>query len=234
MFISLRAALSFLTCAQLLSAGRIVWPGTRDGASLGLHGAVRGAPLVDAACEYGGHRGDFQGLQRSRARHRRGRRASTDGRLCVVNLFSLFSFAPLLCPNIARFVPRAVERKVGIRHAFLVRHRDEGAFSTGLGSMWYSSSRASDASLIANLQSLLNVSDDLLASRDDSTAVKTVGEHVRIERMALATLIVVCQAPHTYYSCQEAIASSTAVLEKGTETKRGLASVCGVSSNEMA
>lgn len=107
-----------------------------------------------------------------------------------------------------------VETNAAVRHAFLVRHHAEGAFSKSLDNMWYSSANMVGSAMIADLQALLSAGDDVLASNADESSVVTVGETIRIERLDMATLVVVSQPPHTFNECLEVIASCTRVLKQ--------------------
>lgn len=90
----------------------------------------------------------------------------------------------------------------------------DGAFSKSLDRMWYPSSGTVGASLLADLQALLSAGDDVLASQRDESCVVTIGKYVRIERLEVATLVVVAQRPASYITCQSAISYSTRVLKQ--------------------
>lgn len=68
--------------------------------------------------------------------------------------------------------------------------------------------------MVADLQALLSAGDDVLASHADESSVITVGETIRIERLDMATLVVVSQPPHTFHECLEVIASCSRVLKQ--------------------
>ena len=108
----------------------------------------------------------------------------------------------------------AVERHIGIRQSVLVRHISDGAFGTALGSVWYSARDAGESSLVADLQSLMHVADDVLAPRGNQPAVLMLGDYIRIERPQLATLVVVTQPPRTCYDCAAEIEDASRVLQK--------------------
>ncbi len=103
---------------------------------------------------------------------------------------------------------------MGIEQAVLVRDRGRGSFGGTLGTTWYSTRGAGESSLVADLQGLMNVADDVLASRSNKAQVLTLGDHVRIQRLALATLIVVTQPPHTCNDCATEIEETTRVLQR--------------------
>lgn len=107
-----------------------------------------------------------------------------------------------------------VEANPGVRQAFLIKHNRNGAFSKSLEGMWYSSSTAPGSTLIADLQALLAAGDDILSSQGDESAVVTIGSTIRVERLSVATLVVVSQPPHTFSSCQEVIKSCTRTLKQ--------------------
>lgn len=107
-----------------------------------------------------------------------------------------------------------VERHVGIRQAVLVRHLSDGAFGGSLGTVWYSARGTTEASLLADLQSLMNFADDVLAPRGNKVAVVTLGDYIRVERLQLATLVVVTQPPHTCNDCSRQIEEATHVLQR--------------------
>lgn len=107
-----------------------------------------------------------------------------------------------------------MEANAAVRHAFLVRHQAEGTFGKLLDNMWYSSANMVGSAMIADLQALLSAGDDVLASNADESLVVTVGETIRVERLDIATLVVVSQPPHTFNECLEVIASCTKVLKQ--------------------
>lgn len=80
--------------------------------------------------------------------------------------------------------------------------------------MWYPTATTVGSTLLADLQALLGASDDVLAAQGDESTVVTIGENIRVERLGIATLVVVSQPPHTCTSCQDVIESSTRVLRK--------------------
>lgn len=118
----------------------------------------------------------------------------------------------------ALFTAISVESHVAVRQAFVVQHHVSGAFSKSLENVWYPSSNAPGSTLIADLQALLAAGDDVLASQDDETSVVTIGDSIRIERLDVATLVVVSQRPHTFSSCQDVISSCTRVLKQCKST----------------
>lgn len=122
---------------------------------------------------------------------------------------------PCLC---ALFESILVESNVAVRQAFLVQHHVSGAFSKSLENIWYPSSNAPGSTLIADLQALLAAGDDVLASQGDESSVVTIGDDIRIERLDVATLVVVSQHPHTLSSCQDVITSCTRVLKQCKST----------------
>lgn len=105
-----------------------------------------------------------------------------------------------------------MESLEGIKTTFLLRHRQDGALSKGLERVWYPPSSTVHASLMADVEALLSAGDDIMASHRDETVVVTVGTNIRIERLSIATLVVVTQPPHTISSCQDVIAASTKTL----------------------
>eukprot|EP00177_Eucheuma_denticulatum_P007824 GFKZ01014239.1.p1 GENE.GFKZ01014239.1~~GFKZ01014239.1.p1 ORF type:complete len:270 (-),score=35.18 GFKZ01014239.1:1063-1872(-) len=123
---------------------------------------------------------------------------------------------------------QSLEANEAVRHVFLVRHRVDSLFAKILDKMWYSSADAVGSAMLADLQALLAAGDDVLVSHADESSVVTVGEYIRIERLDLATLVVVSQPPHTFSSCLQVIAASTRVLKKlflvmkGLEGSRGI------------
>ena len=68
--------------------------------------------------------------------------------------------------------------------------------------------------MLADVQALLSAGDDVLSGQRDEAVVVTVGEHLRIERLDLATLIVVTAPPATYTSCHGVITACTGVLKR--------------------
>lgn len=113
---------------------------------------------------------------------------------------------------------------------FLLRHRGDAMFFKTVEHVWYSSSPTTGSGLISDVQALLTVGDDLLSSKhevssskQDATAVVNIGSNIRIERLDMATLVVVTQPPHTCISCQQLISSCTNVL-KNCELKLLLSS----------
>lgn len=60
----------------------------------------------------------------------------------------------------------------------------------------------------------MNVADDVLGAAANKTQTLTLGEHVRIHRLALATLVVVTRPPHTCIECAEVIDESARVLQQ--------------------
>lgn len=112
------------------------------------------------------------------------------------------------------FLPIPVESNAAVRQTFLVQHHVGGAFSKSLENIWYPSGNHPGSTLIADLQALLAAGDDVLASQGDESAVVTIGDNIRIERLDVATLVVVSQPPHTFSSCQDIITSCTQVLKQ--------------------
>lgn len=108
---------------------------------------------------------------------------------------------------------------MGIKEVFLLGHRRDDMFGKTVEHVSYSSATATSASLIADVQALLSAGDDLLSLQRDETAVITVGVHVRIQRLDVATLVVVAQPPHTCTSCQGVISACTNVLQQRTFRK---------------
>lgn len=108
----------------------------------------------------------------------------------------------------------AVERHVGIEQAVVVRDGGRGAFGGTLGETWYSTRGDGDASLAADLQGLMNVADDVLAASANKTQMLTLGAHVRIHRLALATLVVVTRPPQTCIDCAPEIDETARVLQQ--------------------
>lgn len=104
-----------------------------------------------------------------------------------------------------------MESHVGIREVYLLAHR-RGIFVKSLEQLWFSSRTATGASLIADTQALLTTGDDLLASKQDEMSVITVGTNIRIQRLSVATLVVITQPPHTYLSCRDIISACSTVL----------------------
>lgn len=108
-----------------------------------------------------------------------------------------------------------VESKPEIRHVLLLKHRRD-VYRSLLSNVWYSSSRESESRIAADLQNLLNIADDLLAAKKDAANVVTLGDNMRVERMTLGTLLIICQYPHTCGSCRAIITESSSVLQKRT------------------
>lgn len=107
-----------------------------------------------------------------------------------------------------------MEANGNIDRVFLLRHRAEGAFSKTLDRVWYASG-VGGTSLLPDVQALLSAGDDVLSKQKDEVAkVTTVGEYIRIERLNVATLVVVTQAPATCTECQVVIEGCTRVLKE--------------------
>jgi hypothetical protein len=113
-----------------------------------------------------------------------------------------------------------LEREPGIQRALLFRHR-RGAFAHSPSHAWYSGYRDDEANVIADLQALLHVSDDVLVSRMDQTSRITIGDHIRIDRLSMGTLIVATAPSESHISCQGVINATTAMLQR-----RELMNVC--------
>lgn len=90
----------------------------------------------------------------------------------------------------------------------------DGVGSNWLERMWYCAEATVGSSIIADLQALLAAGDDVLSSHADEANVITVGENVRIERLELATLMVVSETPKTFSDCLEVIGMCTKVLKQ--------------------
>lgn len=95
----------------------------------------------------------------------------------------------------ARPLLRHLERTVGVRAALLVRESDV-----------FAAHHPRDASLVVDLQGLMHAADDILATRRTKAGVLTLGRHIRIHRLALATLVVVTQPPATVVGREPAVA----------------------------
>lgn len=100
----------------------------------------------------------------------------------------------------------------GIKDVFLLGHRRDGAFGNTLDHVWYASTPTTGTALLADIQALFAVGDDLLSPQQDYTSVVTVGAYVRIQRLDIATLVVIAQPPHTCTTCQDVISSCAHVL----------------------
>lgn len=103
---------------------------------------------------------------------------------------------------------------MGIKDVFLLGHRQDGAFGNTLDHVWYASTSSTGATLLADIQALFAVGDDLLATQQDRTSVVTVGANVRIQRLDIATLVVIAQPPHTCTTCQDVISACAHVLTR--------------------
>ena len=106
-----------------------------------------------------------------------------------------------------------MESEDNIKHVFLLRHRAEGVFSKTLDRVWYASG-SSGTTLLADVQALLCAGDDILSKQQDQSSVVTVGQHIRIERLSVATLVVGTRPPATCTDCQVAITRCTRVLNE--------------------
>lgn len=113
-----------------------------------------------------------------------------------------------------QLVPRTVKSHVGVKDVFLLGHRRDGAFGNNLDHVWYSSTPTTGATLLADIEALFAVGDDLLSTQQDRASVVTVGANVRIQRLDIATLVVVAQPPHTCYMCQDVISACAHVLSQ--------------------
>ena len=102
----------------------------------------------------------------------------------------------------------------------LLRHKRD-IYGSLLGDVWYATFRENQARVTADLQNLLNVADDLLAPRKDVASVVTLGERIKMERLKLGTLIVVCQSPDTYASLRATIDNTSSVLRKRKKAQFG-------------
>lgn len=127
----------------------------------------------------------------------------------------------LTCSSITSIVCNAVYKvnsHAGIKDVFLLGHRQDGAFGNTLDHVWYASTSSTGPTLLADIQALFAVGDDLLATQQDRTSVVTVGANVRIQRLDIATLVVIAQPPHTCTTCQDVISACAHVLTQCKST----------------
>lgn len=110
----------------------------------------------------------------------------------------------------------SVNSHAGIKDVFLLGHRRDGTFENILEHVWYASTQTTGATLIADIQALFAVGDDLLSVQRDQTSVVTIGTSIRIQRLDIATLVVVAQPPHTCTTSQGIISACTHVLKQCT------------------
>jgi hypothetical protein len=106
-----------------------------------------------------------------------------------------------------------LERENGVRRALLLKHR-RGAFSHSPGHVWYPGYRDDETNVIADMQALLHVSDDILGSHGDQMSRITIGDRIRIDRLSLGTLIVATAPSETHISLQGVIDATTEMLQR--------------------
>lgn len=101
-----------------------------------------------------------------------------------------------------------LERVVGIRSAVLVREN----------TTVFAADHPRDAELVADLQGLVHVADDVLSmpsTRGPGATVElSLGANVRIQRLATVALVVVTEPPTTCRDVGKEIERVTAVLQR--------------------
>lgn len=107
-----------------------------------------------------------------------------------------------------------VEREPGVQEAMLFRHK-RTPFAASFGDVWYAGIRRDARRILADLQALTHVSDDMLGTRGDTTSSLALGNRVAVERLSIATLVVVASPMETTSSCRPVIDIAVSILSRG-------------------